>query len=266
MAQMNLKMNTLLAKTEHSASSFAQMLANYNNFFKSKQGAFRGEKKTFVPRDGYFDDPSKMGTTTVVTTVNEKMDWFNDQFKNYLNEVFSIESTNSAGAKRVELKVGNQSFGMLTALDLMRLKNILTSKDIISVFENIPVRSDATVWSKSDNPEYAGRDVYETEIMRGVTRTTEKDEVILKDPNIDPLHLPANYNARTTVKSKTVETGDYTMQQFTGEWTQRQKAELLRRRSELLAAVITALKEVNDVESMNSNLDVDSFINYLYKG
>lgn len=52
--------------------------------------------------------------------------------------------------------------------------------------------------------------------QKGITRTTESEEVILKDPNLDPAKLPANYNAKVTVKKKTVETGDYTLQKFTG--------------------------------------------------
>ena len=103
-------------------------------------------------------------------------------------------------------------------------------------------------------------------MQTGVTRTTESEEVILKDPNLDPAKLPANYNAKVTVKKRIVETGDYTLQRFTGAWTQRQRAELLRRRSQLLAAVIEALKEVNDVESEEPNLNVRGLISFLHYG
>ena len=194
------------------------------------------------------------------------MDWFNEQFKNWLNDVFRVEATNSKGAKTVELIVDDKSFGNLTALELMRLKSILTNKDLEAVFANIPVRSDSEVWTPTQDPEYNGRMVFETPLIKGVTRTTEKEEVILKDPNLDPSHLPANYQAKTTIKSKTVETGDYTSQSFTGEWTQRQRAELLRRRSTLLSAVIEALKVVNDTIVENPNLDVNAVVDYIYKG
>lgn len=207
-----------------------------------------------------------MGTSVVATTVDEKFDWLNAQLKSWMKDVFSVEATNSAGAKTVELVVDGVSFGNVTALELMRLKNILTNKDLEIMYANIPVRSDSEVWVPTKDPEYAGRTVFETEMVKGVTRTTESEEVILKDPNLDPQHLPNNYQARTTVKRKTVETGDYTQQNFTGEWTQRQRAELLRRRSNLLAAVIEALKVVNDVEVNKPNLDVDTFVDYLYKG
>ena len=261
-----LKMNTLLAKVDHATASVAKLFSDYVQFFKNKQGMFRGSKKTFVPRDGYVEDPTRMGTTVVATTVDEKMDWFNEQFKNWLKDVFSVEATNSKGAKTVELVVDGKSFGNLTALELMRLKSILTNKDLETVFANIPVRSDSEVWTPAQDPEYNGRKVFETALIKGVTRTTEKEEVILKDPNLDPAHLPANYQAKTTIKSKTVETGDYTAQSFTGEWTQRQRAELLRRRSTLLAAVIEALKVVNDTPAENPNLDVNAVVDYIYRG
>lgn len=180
--------------------------------------------------------------------------------------MFSVEATNSKGAHTVELVVEGHSFGHLTALDLMRLKSLLTKKELESMYGNIPVRSDAEVWESCTDPEYDGREIYQTAIQCGVTRTSEAEEVILKDPNINPDKLPANYNAKTTIKKKTVETGDYTTQYFTGEWTQRQRAELLRRRSAILAAVIQALKEVNDVEASQSNLDVDAMVNYLHNG
>lgn len=261
-----MKMNTLLAKVEHSASSFNRMIADYCVFFSKKQGMFEGIKKTFKPRDGYQEDARYMGTTKVATTVGEKLNWFEENAIPHLKDVFSVESTNSKGAYKVELKVGNVSFGFLTALDLMRLKTLLTKKEWEQMYENIPVRSDSEVWEDCTDSEYSGREIYQTPMQSGVTRTTESEEVILKDPNLDPAKLPANYNAKVTIKKRTVETGDYTLQKFTGEWTQRQRAELLRRRSQLLAAVTEALKEVNDVETEKPNLNVDALIGFLHKG
>lgn len=261
-----MKMNTLLAKVEHSTSSFNKMIGDYYAFFSKKQGMFEGIKKTFKPREGYLEDPSKMGTTKVATTVGEKLEWFEENAIPHLKDLFSIEATNSKGANRVELKVGDVSFGELTALELMRLKTILTKKELEQMYENIPVRSDSEVWEDCDNPEYKGREIFQTPMQSGVTRTTESEEVILKDPNLDPTKLPANYNAKVTLKKRTVETGDYTLQKFTGAWTQRQRAEVLRRRSQLLAAITEALKVVNDVETEKPNLKVDTLINFLHKG
>lgn len=260
------KMNVMLAKVDHSASVYNKELAEYANYFKKSQGAFRGEKKTFVPRDGYSEDPTKMGTTQVQTTVKEQLDWFTDIAKNYFDEVFSVEATNSLGAKTVELVVDGKSFGNLTALDLMRLKSILTSKELSNMYENIPVYSDSENWTPTDSADYAGREILETAMLKGVTRTTETEERILKDPNIDPNNIPANYRAAVVSVRKTVETGDYTVQKFSGEWSQKQKADLLNRKSKLLKAVIAALKEVNEQDAADSNLNSEALLNYINYG
>lgn len=260
------KMNTLLAKVEHGSSRFSKMIADYGSFFKKSQGAFLGVKKTFVPRDGYTEDSRYMGNTQVTTTIKEKLDWFEQQAIPFLKDLFTVEATNSKGAEKVELVVEGHSFGFLTALDLMRLKNLLSRKELDDMYTNIPVRSDSEVWEPCTDPEYEGREIFQTPMAKGVTRTTESEEVILKDPNLDPSNLPANYNAKVTVKKRTVETGDYTLQNFSGQWTQREKAELLRRRSLLLSAVIEALKVVNDVPAEHENLNVSGLLTYLHYG
>ena len=261
-----MKMNTLLAKVDHISSSVNQMVRDYAAFFKTKQGAFKGEKNTYVAREGFLDKPEKRSLVRVTTTVQEKLSWFEDKFIPYLKELFSIEATNSYGAYRVELKVGDVSFGHLSAPELMRLRNILTSKELDSMYQNIPVRSDAKIYEACTDEEYEGREIVQTPISKSVERTTEKEEVILKDPNIDPAHLPANYRAAIITRSKMVEVGDSTHQEFTGEWTQHKRAELLKRKSELLSAITVALKEVNEVEAQKSNLDAEALIKYLHYG
>lgn len=116
-----MKMNTLLAKVEHSTASFNRIIADYYIFFSKKQGMFEGIKKTFKPREGYQEDASKMGTTKVATTVGEKLEWFEENAIPHLKDVFAIESTNSKGANKVELKVGDISFGFLYSISISLL-------------------------------------------------------------------------------------------------------------------------------------------------
>ena len=261
-----MKMNTMLAKVDHLSSSANQMIRDYASFFKTKQGAFKGEKNTYAPREGFLDKPEKRSLVRVTTTVQEKLNWFEERYIPFLQDLFSIEATNSLGAHRVELKVGDVSFGFLSAAELMRLRNILTSKELDSMYVNIPVRSDAKIYEACTDEEYQGREIVQTPISRSVERTTEKEEVILKDPNIDPAHLPANYRSTTVVKTKMVEVGDSTHQEFTGEWTQHKRAELLKRKSELLSAITIALKEVNEVDAVRPNLDAEALISFLHYG
>ena len=261
-----LKMNTLLAKVEHEQSSANAMVRDYAAFFKTKQGAFKGEKNTYSAREGFTDKPEKRGLTRVTTTVAEKFEWFEERYIPFLQDLFSIEATNSKGANRVELVVNGHSFGFLSAAELMRLRNIITSKELDSMYQNIPVRSDAKVYEPCTDEEYEGREIMQTPLSASVERTTEMEEVILKDPNIDPQHLPANYRAAVSQKRRTVEIGDSTHQEFTGEWTQRKKAELLKRKSEILSAITVALKQVNEVDAEDPNLDANALIQYLHYG
>jgi len=261
-----IKMNTLLAKAEQMSASVANMIRDYGKFFKDKQGAFRGAKNTYEAKEGYSDKPEKRGVQRVATTVQEKLDWFEERYIPYLEDIFRIEATNSKDAPRVELKVGEISFGKLSAPELMRLRNIITSKELETMYENIPVRSDAVRFEPCDDEEYSGREIVQTPILVSAERTTEKENVILKDPNLDPMHLPANYNAAVSQITRTIEIGTCTHQEFSGEWTQRKRAELLRRRTELLNAITCALKDVNDVDAEESNLDASALVKYLHYG
>lgn len=265
--QGKTKMNTLLAQVEHTASCFKQGVSQYITLFRNKQDMFLGIQKTYAPREGQPDDASKQGTTRVAATVTEEFDWLvANTLRPYFEQLFSVEATNSKGANTVELKVGNVSFGKLTALELMRLKSILTDNNFLEMFKNIPVRSDSDIWKRSTNEEYLTREVYESPLISGVNKTTIAEDIVLKDPNIDPQHLPANYQSKITQKKTLVELGDFTTQKFSGQWTQYQKAEILKRISQLTEAVIAALKDVNDCEVETSHLSMDNFIDYLFKG
>lgn len=269
---MSMKMNTLLGVVDHAQAVSQKEMSEYTNLFKKNGGMFVGELRTYDPKEGYPDKPSEHVNRRVTATVDEEFSYMLDDtdphkgaLPRYLKLLFSVEATNSIGAKRVPLVVDGVTLGNLTAIELMRLKNILTNTQLDEMLKSIPVRSDATRWNKSGG-DYADRAIYETDVVRSVDRTSDIKQEILKDPNIDPHNIPANYRAAIIQTKVTYEIGDQTRQLFSGEWTQTQKAYLLSRKSLLLNAVIAALKEVNDTEAVESNLDVDSMLNYLFKG
>lgn len=256
-----MKLNVLLARTDNLASNFKAMIKNYSKFFVSSQGAFKGNKSTYEAKEGFLDEPTKRGNTLVQTTVNEKLQWFKENSKDYIDSLFSQEKTNASGQANAELVVEGESWGTFTSLELLRLKSLLETSDISQVLSNIPVRSDAQIWNKSENPMYEGRDIYETELNRTSVKTTIKEEYILPDPN---LKEGSNYNPQVSVKTSVVEMGDSTRQDFSGEWTQRQKADALRRRTILLTAVIEALKVCNETESLESQMKSDKIFGYIF--
>jgi hypothetical protein len=251
-----LKLNVLLALREKLANRYAQMNGDYTSFFKNKQGAFQGTLKTHEPLDGYAVDSTKVANVRIITTVNEKMDWWLKEALEYFNTALAIEASNGEGAPTVPLEFEGKTYGPYPATVLLRLRGFIENDKFATMLGNIPVREETRVWNPTTDEDYKRRgNIFETERQEGETRTTETHDEILKDINLDPQHLPSNYHACVTQVKKTVKTGDYTSQLFTGEWTHQQRANLLKRRSMLLDAINIALQKVNDREAVECNVN-----------
>lgn len=257
---------TLLAKVDTTASRYRAAIQDYIKFFKDSQGSFRGIKKTYSPRPDTIDEPSERQNKMVVTTVQEKLDWLVENNAEYLQDILNIEATNATGEAKAELIVGEKSFGLMSSLELLRLKGFLESSDFEKMYTNLPVRSDSEIWTKSENDMYTNRDIYETPLQSGVKKSTEKVSYILEDPNLASLKNGEGYKPQVAVKTIPIELGDYTIQNFSGEVSHRERAEILRRRSELLTAVVIALKEANNIEVTESKFNAKKFFDYLHLG
>ena len=86
-----MKLNVLLAKTDLLSKHFLSMIKHYSAYFTKAQGDFKGARATYEAADGMVDDPSKRGFRSVVTTVDEKYDYFLENSKEYINSLFSQE-------------------------------------------------------------------------------------------------------------------------------------------------------------------------------
>jgi hypothetical protein len=264
---MKLKLNVLLAITDALRVKFKNMVADHTKFYGKAQGSFKGTKATYVAKEGMLDDPSKKAFVRVVTTVDEKLAYFIKESGEFINALFSQEKTNASGVATAELVVDGKSWGAYTSLELLRLKSLIESGELGSIegmLALIPVRSDAEVWNKSTNPEYTGREIWESPMLSGVSKTSVKEEYILADPNISK--VSGAYTPKTSLKTITQEVGDYTVQEFSGEWSHRERAGALKRRSDLLIAVTKALKESNECEVVESNLTAERIFGYILKG
>lgn len=259
-----MKLNQTLAKTQHLGSSFKAMIRDYMGFFRNHQGAFKGLTKTYTPKEGTVDEPSKRSIILVQTTVAEKLNWFKTAAKEYINALFSQEATNASGTVKTELVVEGKSWGSVSSLELLRLKSILENGDLVSMIENIPVRSDAVIWQANTSEMYLGRDIVQTPIDTYTAKTTLKESYVLEDPNIINIG-GAKYTPQLGQKNTTVELGEGTHQDFSGEWTQRLKAEALARRTRLLNAVIEALEKCNEAEIIESNITSDKLFGFIFE-
>jgi len=256
------KLNVLLAKTDHLASVWKTGLKNYAKYFQTNQGAFKGIKKTYAAKEGTVDEPKRRDNRLVVTTVGEKLDYFEKHNGDYIDALFSLEKTNSSGLAKAKLTVDDMEIGEFTSLELLRLKTILESEQLRAMYEHIPVRSDSENWDKSENEMYENRQIYETKMQEGVVKTTVKEPYILEDPNVKK--GGEGYIPQVVARDITQELGDYTHQEFSGEWSHRERAELLARRTKLLSATITALKEANEAEAVKSEMTAEKLFRYLH--
>ena len=260
-----MKLNVLLALRERLGNRYTQLVKDYSAFFRGRQGAFLGTHKTYVPVEGYPVDSSKVANVRVITTVDEKFAWFLKEALEYINTTLSIEASNGQGAPVVPLIFDGVEYGPFPATVLLRLRGIIESDSFHAMLSNVPVREETQVWVPSDDPDYARRGgIFQTERQCGESRTTESHDEVLRDPNLDPAHLPSNYRAQVTSVKRQVKVGDYTFQFFTGQWTHEQRAELLKRRSMLLDAINIALQAVNDREA--TMIDVTGLMAHLIYG
>lgn len=263
-----MKLNVLLSLTDILRAKYKDMVSSYAKFFNTSQGAFMGVRDTYTPLDGMVDDPSKRKLARVVTTVDEKFDYFIQESKQFIDALFAQERTNAMGVATAELKIGDESWGIFTSLELLRLKSLLDSNDIGS-FEamllHIPTRSDAVIWNKSTDEEYKEREIYATELVEGEQKSTVKEEYILPDPNVAAGKV-TNYTPKVAQRTSVITVGNYTHQSFSGAWSHRERAGALKRKHEILVAVTQALKICNEVEMQESNLKAEKIFGYIFKG
>ena len=260
---MELKLNVLLAKTDSLAGPFKNMITDFRQFFKNHQSAFLGEKKTYEAREDTVDDPGKRGNVKIQTTVNEKITWFADNSKPYIDALFSQEKTNASGTAVASLVVDGDDWGEYTSLELLRLKSLMENGDFYDMIQKIPVRSDAEEWTETENEMYARRAVWEQPMIKSTNKTTEKQDYILPDPNLKDGDMKG-YQPVVAHRTTTIELGESTMQKFSGEISHRERAEMLQRRSILLTAIVEALKKCNEVVAVESNLTSDKIFGYLF--
>lgn len=261
------KLNVLLAKTDTLAPSYKKGIVSYSQFFKDKQGAFKGEKKTYEPKPETIDVPSERGNVLVQTTVQEKFDYLIESSADYIDALFSQEKTNASGLATADVVVdGVTLFSALSSAELLRLKSIISSSELEAMYQNLPVRSDAETWNSTKNEMYTGREVFESPIQTGTKKSITKEHYILEDPNVSQLKDTSKYVPQVGVKDTVLELGDYSYQRFSGETSQTKRAEILKRRTKILTAITEALKEANEVEAIQSTVTAKKIFGYLHEG
>lgn len=251
-------LSVALGLRDRLSKTMSNMFSDMIQKFTNKQAMFRGQRRTYVPEDGFADDPSKRGYTHVESTMEEQLKWFKEHSREYFKNTLSIEKTNSTGIV-VELQVGDEVWGKYSTLELLRLKSILDGqmKHFIS---EMPTRKESQIWTRTSDPNYAGRNVFETELLQGYSKTTLKRTEIVSDPHIkdSPTRPPVTQQIETQVNI-----GKYTTQDFSGEMSIREKADILVKMEKVYQGVVRALEKANGAKVEESDLG-DRFLDFLF--
>lgn len=261
-----IKLNVLLALTEALGKNFSTIIREYTQYFKNNQSDFKGIKKTYVPQEGTVDYPTERQFTKVVTTVDEKLDYFEKTTSQYIDALLNQEKTNATGNAKAELFVEGVSWGTFSSLELLRIKSILDSQDIHNMYQQIPVISDNEIWEKATLEDYKDRAIFQQPMVSTEKKTTVKEMYILQDPNLAGKTSLEGYVPQTAVKDTTQKLGDQTLQVYSGATTHHRRAAILQRLTNLRVGVIEALKVANEVESEQSELTAGKLFSYLHRG
>jgi hypothetical protein len=253
------KLFTILAKTELLSVSFKNMKKDYIQFFTKKQGAFKGLRKTYVPSEGALDEPSRREFRPVVTTVAEKLKYFEENTSEYLDNLFSLEATNASGIAKAELIVDGVSWGFLSSLELMRLKSLIEDQDFKNMYASLPVREETKIWRASADLS----NVWVDELQKYQNTTTEKEQYILNDPNLAKID-GAKYSPSIAVKETKKILGDGTTENYSGEISHVERAKILVNLAKLQVAVLEALKKANDCVPIQSEMTAQKLFDYLH--
>ena len=256
---MSKKLNSQLAALEQAASGYKSLLKQTLNSFKDLD-LFRGIKNTYDPNAGTNDVPSNRSYRKIVTTVDEKLEYFKSISSNYIDLALNCEASNANNSKAT-ININGKDIE-LTTLELMRLKSILLNPDFVNMIEAIPCKKDSEIWNECTLEEYAGRGIFESRLIESKNQTVIKEEYILHDPNVSKDSV--SYKPQVGRRDIPTELGIITNQKFSGESTISRKAKMLHNRSILLQKVIVALKEANDTPITESTIKSSDIFNEIF--
>ena len=238
------------------------MIENYRTKFHKGQGMFQGERKTYEPREGHQMLHSEEKNDPIETTVDEQLDYLASGLNSavrYINAVLNQEATNASGTVTAELIVRDKSWGKVSSLELLRLKNILESFNLYDMYNKIPVRPQNIIWKRSTDPEHAGQNIWANKLIETTKMTT------ITEPYI--LHPAEGEHPAIVAERKTpIPIGDGTFQKFHSGWSQHEKANLLSRFTDLKIAVKEALSRANEADTIESNINGEKLFNFIHRG
>jgi len=249
---MSSKLHELLAVEKDRKGTVTKIIQETAETFNKKQSHFDGFSREYECKTTDTDtfDPE---SSRVVTTVPQKLDYFEKHMANLFDVLFQKEQSNATAKADIIIKSESGEEGITIAKDvpvqaLVQLENYLESIRNV-VYDAVPTLDPKHDWKED---EQAGKGFWKTEESR--KRKTKKQQEFI-------VVVPTTKEHPAVVKevSKDVYTGDWVEKHFSGRITPAQKSDLLGRISKLIEATKKAQARANNIDVVPGNLGYKIF-------
>lgn len=225
----------------------SSITANYNRDSEETKKVFeRGDLfRREVTAKEYFDaaDAEKLNTIEtkeITTTVDKRLEWHSKSIASLFDIVYQKDKTNQTAVADIEVG-GSILAASVPATTLLMLESKL--QDIRKVFETIPVLAPGIKWEEDKATGYwVTADPTQTFSTKKVTKPVVMYEATKEHP------------AQVKEVSEDVVVAKITKTVYAGLWTSGQKADLLGRVDQLLAAVKQARMRANMVKASKETI------------
>lgn len=247
------QLHELIAVEKDRKGTAQKIIAETGTTFIKKQHLFSGHVRTFEPKT---DDPNypkeTAEETTVVTSVPEKLDYFEEHMINLFDVIIQKETTNceAKGDIKIVEKDGSevviaQDVPVTALVQLENYLELLRNK----VYDHVPTLDPKVRW-KDDKARGEG---YSHSDEKKVRRTVKNQEwAVIVEPTKE-------HPAVTKEIVKNVYIGDYVETHFSGMMSPADKSALLSRISEVIEAVKKARARANTKEVIDTHIGYKIF-------
>lgn len=240
------KLHALLAVVEDRKKTKDKITAETTKTLTNRQDHFSGSRKVYTPFDENDKDLEPSATKPVVTTVGDKIGYFEDSIKGFIDALYQKARTNCNAKADLVIEVEGKEPVIIEenvpAQFLVELENQLVQWRS-QVYNNIP-----TLDPNKDWHEVSGKEGhYQTDTLT-TTRTRKKHEpLVLHEGN-------ENHPPQTQVVMVDVPVGKYETVQFSTCITSVEKSKKLKKLDMLIEAVKKARSKANEEEIVKGNL------------
>jgi hypothetical protein len=236
---MNMKLYSLLAIATEKKKDFASMLAEIQNLFISKKHKFEGKDKIYTPYDPESLDIAENEVVRVVTTVKNKLEYFEQFAIDAIDLAITIEEGNASTS--ADLWIEGISFGQYSPTSLLQLEKYINK--LIALYEDIPTLDNSKEWYPDDA---TGEGYHKTDPLTQY-RGIKVDKAFISVPE-------GKFPAQAERIKVTEQVGTYETVFRSGAVTSSAKARMLSRLNKVRDGVIEARCKANDIQVNESNI------------